>query len=104
LYDGALQLRLPMTSSLGSGITPFVQGGVGAMRYEIRAGSLETKSTNLAANVGAGIDLQLSRNLGVKLMAKDYIGRFDMKEAAGFNFNQKTTHNWALTAGISLGF
>jgi opacity protein-like surface antigen len=104
LYDGALQLRLPMSSSVGSGITPFVQGGVGAMRYEIRAGSLETRSTNLAANIGAGVDLQLSRNLGVKLMAKDYIGRFDMQEAAGFNFNQKTTHNWALTAGISLGF
>lgn len=104
LYDGALQLRLPMASSLGSGITPFVQGGVGAMRYEIRAGSLETKSTNLAANVGAGVDLQLSRNLGVKLMAKDYIGRFDMAEATGFNLSQKTTHNWAFTAGISLGF
>ncbi len=104
MYDGALQLRLPMSSSLGSGITPFVQGGVGAMRYEIRAGSLESKSTNLAANVGAGIDLQLSRNLGVKLMAKDYIGRFDMQEATGFNLNQKTTHNWAFTAGISLGF
>jgi hypothetical protein len=74
------------------------------MRYEIRAGSLETKSTNLAANVGAGVDLQLSRNLGIKLMAKDYIGRFDMAEATGFNFNQKTTHNWAFTAGISLGF
>ena len=104
LYDGALQLRLPMASSLGSGITPFVQGGVGAMRYEIRAGSLETKSTNLAANVGAGVDLQLSRNLGVKLMAKDYIGRFDMAEATGFNLSQKTAHNWAFTAGISLGF
>ena len=104
LYDGALQLRLPMTSSIGSGLTPFVQGGVGAMRYEIRAGSLETKSTNLAANVGAGVDLQLSRNLGIRLMAKDYIGKFDMAEATGFNFSQKTTHNWALTAGISLGF
>jgi len=27
-----------------------------------------------------------------------------MQEATGFNFNQKTTHNWAFTAGISLGF
>jgi len=104
LYDGALQLRLPMGSSLGSGLTPFVQAGAGAMRYDIRAGSLSTKSTNLAGNLGAGVDLQLSRNLGVRLMAKDYIGRFDMKEATGFNFSQKTTHNWALTAGISLGF
>jgi opacity protein-like surface antigen len=104
MYDGALQLRLPMSSTLGSGITPFVQGGLGAMRYEIRAAGLESKSTNLAANVGAGIDLQLSRNLGVKLMAKDYIGKFDMQEATGFNFNQKTTHNFAFTAGISLGF
>lgn len=104
LYDGALQLRLPMSSSVGTGLTPFVQAGAGAMRYDISAGSLNSRSTNLAANVGAGVDLQLSRNLGVRLSAKDYIGRFDMKEATGFNFNQKTTHNWALTAGISLGF
>ncbi|HJU73132.1 MAG TPA: outer membrane beta-barrel protein, partial [Gemmatimonadaceae bacterium] len=60
LYDGAVQLRLPMTSSVGSGLTPFIQAGAGAMRYEIRAGGLEAKSTNLAANVGAGVDLQLS--------------------------------------------
>ncbi len=104
LYDGAVQLRLPVTSSLGSGITPFVQAGAGAMRYEVRAGSLATKSTNFAANVGAGIDLQLSRNLGLRLMAKDYIGRFDLKEATGLNFSQDRTHNWAFTAGISLGF
>lgn len=104
LYDAAVQLRLPMTSSVGGGITPFVQAGAGAMRYDVTAGSFNTKSTNFAANVGGGVDLQLSRNLGVRLMAKDYIGRFDMKEATGLNFSQKRTHNWALTAGISLGF
>jgi hypothetical protein len=74
------------------------------MRYDVTAGSLNTQSTNFAANVGGGVDLQLSRNLGVRLMAKDYIGRFDMKEATGLNFSQKRTHNWALTAGITLGF
>jgi hypothetical protein len=104
LYDAALQLRLPMSSTVGSGIVPFVQAGAGAMRWEVRAGPLETQSTNFAANVGAGIDLQLARNLGVRLMAKDYIGRFDMKEATGFDLSQKRTHNWAFTAGISLGF
>ena len=103
MYDGALQLRLPMSSSLGSGITPFVQGGVGAMRYEIRAAGLESKSTNLAANVGAGIDLQLSRNLGVKLMAKDYIGKFDVREATAVDVEAETAHNWALSAGVRLG-
>lgn len=104
LYDAAVQLRLPMTSSIGAGLTPFVQAGAGAMRYDVTAGSLNTQSTNFAANVGGGVDLQLSRNLGVRLMAKDYIGRFDMKEATGLNFSQKRTHNWALTAGITLGF
>jgi len=39
----------------------------------------------------------------LQLMAKDYIGKFDVKEATGINVDAKTTHNWALSAGLRLG-
>lgn len=104
LYDGALQLRLPLESSSRVGITPFVQGGVGAVRYEVRAGPLKTQATNIAFNGGAGIDLQLARNIGMRLLAKDYITKFDFKEATSFNIEGKQTHNLAFSLGLNLGF
>jgi len=37
-------------------------------------------------------------------MAKDYLGKFDFKEATTFNVNGKTTNNVALTLGVNFGF
>ena len=101
LYDAALRLDvpllpLPMTS-------PFIQGGVGRMRQTIDLGAASTKSTNLAYNVGAGVDLQFAPRVGVQVMAKDYFGKFDAKEATAIDVDTKTTHNWVLSAGLRLG-
>ena len=104
MYDGGVQLRLPATTALGAGLVPFVQGGAGAIRYEIRTGPLTTKSTNFAFNAGGGLDLQLSRSLGIRAMAKDYIGKFDFKEATSLNLHGKTANNWAYSVGLNLGF
>ena len=102
MYDGGVELRLPMQSA--TVVTPFVQGGVGAIRYEVESGFLNTKATNLAYNFGGGVDVRLSPNFGVRLMAKDYLGKFDFKEATSFDLNGKTTNNVALTLGVNLGF
>ena len=102
MYDGGVQLRMPMQTS--STITPFVQGGIGAMRYEVDASILNAKATNVTYNVGGGVDVRLSPNFGVRLMAKDYIGKFDFKEATSFDLNGKTTNNVALTLGVNFGF
>jgi hypothetical protein len=104
LYDAGLQLRLPVSSALGMGAVPFVEAGGGAMRTEIGVGSLETKSTNLALNYGAGVDLQLGRSFGLRAMAKDYVGKFDLKEATMVDLSTKRTHNWAFTVGVNVGF
>ena len=85
-------------------VSPFLQGGVGAMRYEVESGFLNTTATNVTYNVGGGVDVQLTPNLGLRLMAKDYIGKFDFKEATSFDLNGKTTNNVALTVGLNLGF
>jgi opacity protein-like surface antigen len=102
LYDGGLELKVPMQAA--SMVTPFVQGGVGAIRYEVSSGFLNTKATNVAYNFGGGVDVRLTPNMGVRLMAKDYLGKFDFKEATSFDLNGKTTNNVALTLGVNLGF
>jgi hypothetical protein len=102
LYDAALRLSLPLSPG-ARGITPFVQGGAGAMRQEIEVGPIATKATNFAYNVGAGVDVPLGSRLGLQLMAKDYIGKFDAREATAVDINTETRHNWTVSAGVRLG-
>ena len=106
LYDAGVQYRLPRTIGLGEGTVPFVEAGAGAMRTEIGVGSLRTQSTALALNYGAGMDLQLTRGLNLRAMAKDYVGRLDLREATRLDLDLQTkrTHNWAFTAGVSVRF
>ncbi|MBK8060641.1 MAG: hypothetical protein IPK33_22940 [Gemmatimonadetes bacterium] len=104
LYDGGLQFRLPTASSLGTGIAPFVEVGAGAIRYEVRTGPLTTNATNFAGNFGGGIDLQVNRSIGIRGAVKDYVGKFDFKEATTFDLNSRVSHNVAFTVGLTLGF
>lgn len=100
LYDAALRLGVPLGTG---GIRPFVQAGAGAMRQEIEVAPIATKATNFAYNVGAGVEVPLGPRLGLQVMAKDYIGKFDAKEATAIDVNTETTHNWTLSAGVRLG-
>jgi opacity protein-like surface antigen len=97
-----VELKIPLQSA--PMVTPFVQGGIGAMRYEVSSSFLNTNATNVAYNVGGGVDVKLSPNFGVKVMAKDYLGKFDFKEATSFALNGKTMNNVALTLGVHFGF
>lgn len=105
VMDGGLQLSLPTPASRLAYV-PFVQAGVGAMRWNVNLGStsLQTTSTNLVGNLGAGIDVSLGQSMGLRFMAKDYIGKFDFKQATSLDVSGKTAHNWAITAGLRLGF
>ncbi len=100
LYDAALRLNLPLALPL---ISPFIQGGAGYMRQTIDVGAVSTRSTNLAYNVGGGVDIQVAPRVGLQLMAKDYIGKFDAKEATALEVDTRTTHNWVFSAGVRLG-
>jgi opacity protein-like surface antigen len=104
MYDGGIQLSAPLPNRVGRPIVPFVQAGVGGMRYTFDISPLHLTTTNLAWNVGAGADIPLGERLGVRLMAKDYIGKLDASDIAGIDLNTRTTHNWALSLGVSLGF
>ena len=105
LMDGGLQLSAPALSRGGAGIVPFVQIGAGAARHELSgAGILRTNSTNFAFNAGLGADLMLGRNVGLRLLAKDYVGKFDVQEAGGVDAEGRIGHNVALSVGLKLGF
>jgi opacity protein-like surface antigen len=102
MYDGALRLRLPVGAA-GLPVSPFIQGGAGYIRQSVDVGPASTHETNFAYNVGAGADVAIAPRLGLQLMVKDYIGKFDAREATTLNVDTKTTHNWAVSAGLRLG-
>ena len=104
LYDAGLQIDIPVTSAYGATFSPFLQAGVGALRYDITESIISTTATNLAANIGGGADIAVGRGVGLRLMAKDYIGRFDFQEATSFDVSAGTTHNLALSAGVRFAF
>jgi len=104
LYDAGLQLDIPMTTVGGTSLSPFVQAGAGAIRYDITQSVLSAKATNFAANVGLGADVALSNGVGVRLMAKDYIGKFDFKDATFLDFSGQTANSFAFSAGLRLSF
>jgi opacity protein-like surface antigen len=103
IYDAGLQFSAPSSRGQRS-IIPFAQVGAGGMRYDVTVAGINRKASNLAFNAGLGADIPLADNLGLRLFAKDYIGKFDVNEAAGIDYEAKTSHNIALTAGLKLQF
>lgn len=106
LADAGLQLTLPGPRTSGLAIVPFLQAGAGVIRNEMRvADMLSPRSTSFAGNVGAGADLALTDGFALRFLVKDYISKFDVQEAAGFETSAaKVTHDWALTAGLRIEF
>ena len=119
VYDANLQFRLPfVANSVGSTIAPFAQLGVGAMKFSPDDNEgledLEDGPTNVAFNAGLGIDIQIRKSIGLRLMAKDYVTSlaFDdfgtatdviIDDAQGQREN-KISNNVALTVGLNFGF
>jgi hypothetical protein len=102
MYDGGIQLSVPGRTA--QQISPFVQAGIGGMKYSFDLSPIRLDASNLAYNVGVGADLPLGRNLGIRVLAKDYIGKFDTGDIVGLDLDTRTTHNWALSLGVTLGF
>ena len=117
MYDAGLELRLPLAGIEGPRITPVAQIGAGAIRYSVGGlpvvgdlpligslSTLATSTTNFAANAGLGVDYQVTPALGLRLMAKDYVGKFDIGALSKLGLDSKLSHNVALSVGVNLGF
>ena len=103
MYDAGFQFAAPAAPGERR-ITPFVQLGAGGMSYDVKVAGISRKATNLAVNAGLGADVPLASNISLRLFAKDYIGKFDVNEATGVDYEAETSHNIALTAGLKLSF
>jgi hypothetical protein len=103
LYDAGIELRAPMTRG-GMPIVPFVQAGAGAMRHEIDGGILQLNATNTVLNGGLGLDVQFTPSVGLRVLAKDYVGKFDFEDVTGFDLEGRTAHNIGVSIGLKVGF
>jgi opacity protein-like surface antigen len=104
MYDAGLQLSAPVMSRQRS-IIPFVQAGIGGMKYNVQVAGVNTNASNLAFNAGVGADVPIAQNIGLRIMAKDYIGKFDVNQATSLDItNGNTSNNIAISAGLKLGF
>ena len=104
LFDGGLQLSMQELARGKSSLIPFLQAGVGGVRRDLSVAGITSKSTNLAWNVGAGADLEIVPGLGVRILVKDYIGKFDIREATGFDVDTRTMNDWGFSLGVNLSF
>ena len=104
LFDGGLQLSMPELARGSRSLTPFLQAGVGAVRRDLTVAGLSNSSSNLAWNVGAGGDLEVLPGLGVRILVKDYIGKFDVRQATGLDVESRTMNDWGFSLGVNLSF
>jgi hypothetical protein len=104
MYDAGLQFDLPMGGVSGTQFSPFVQASAGAMRYDLSESLLTTTATNLAANLGVGADISVGSGVGVRLMARDYIGNFNFQDATSLNVTGNTTQSFMFSAGLRFSF
>ena len=108
VYDGNLQLKFPFAAGAGT-FSPFAQAGVGAIKFTADRNDFQADgTTNVAFNAGLGADFNVGA-LGLRLMAKDYISSFkwdEFRNANDLNDLQDagTSHNFAFTLGLKLGF
>ena len=108
LYDGNLQLKFPFAAGAGT-FSPFAQAGVGAIKFTADRNDFQADgTTNVAFNAGLGADFNVGA-LGLRFMAKDYISSFKWDEFRNANDpndlqDAGTSHNFAFTLGLKLGF
>jgi hypothetical protein len=104
IYDAGLEYNFSSSKAGAMPFTPFIQGGVGAMRYDINESILSTQATNFAGNVGVGADFTLTHGVALRVLAKDYIGKFNFQDATGLGISGDVAHNFALSAGLRFDF
>jgi hypothetical protein len=120
LYDGGLQLMAPFKAEDRHWLVPFIQAGAGGMDYRLYSltnGNLGTDS-RFAWNGGVGLDYHFTRQVGFRLMAKDYLAMFNVPHTVTETVNtpagpyaqtahitaQNNNNNYAFTAGLNIGF
>jgi opacity protein-like surface antigen len=122
LYDGGIQLMAPFKAEDRHWLVPFVQAGAGGVSYRLYSLNTGNPGTDnrFAWNGGVGLDYHFTRQVGFRLMAKDYIAMFNVPhtvtvlnpggpEVSPSSTTKQITaqdnnNNYAFTAGLNIGF
>jgi hypothetical protein len=103
---GNLILGVPIGGSRGTGIRPFVTGGLGLVRTQIDGGTLTAISaTNnmLGWNAGAGVMGYFNDHVGVRGDLRYTRGFEDVATGnTAFDLNGNQLHYWRLQLGVVL--
>lgn len=107
LYDANLQFRIPYIDF--GWVAPLAQIGVGAITYDFDDDVLDTgSSTDWTWNYGFGADFQITSEVGMWVMLKDYVTSLAWDDSDAFDFDDavddNVAHNWALSFGLGIGF
>jgi hypothetical protein len=103
MYDAGIQLGTSLATSRLP-VAPFVQLGAGAIRFTVGGSVLTTIATNFGANAGLGADIGLGSGISLRILAKDYIGKFDVQQATSLDVQGTTSHNIGLSGGLKVEF
>lgn len=106
--DGTQRSHGPLPEDCVAGFLPFVQAGVGGARYtaDYDDRNARDRVSDVALNFAVGGDLQLSRVVGLRLMARDYVTSFEWDRPGDVTsaiLGGRTAHHWALTVGLNIG-
>ena len=117
LYDGGLQLMAPFRAADRHWLVPFVQVGAGGVDYRLYnyTSGGTASDQRLAWNGGVGFDYHFTRQVGFRVMAKDYIAVFNVTHPiivpaplgsaqTSQVKAQDNNNNYAFSAGLNIGF
>lgn len=106
---GNLVIGIPIGGTTGGGVRPYITGGAGVMRANINAEDLlDDLSTNdLAINVGGGVHVFFSDNLGIRGDLRYFRGLANSDDDDEFDFDDFGLDDfdyWRASIGVTFRF
>ena len=95
-YSGGISLELPRQWR----VAPFLVAGAGVKSYDFDMPGAQSKE-NYEYNFGAGLDLELSRNLALNLQARDMYSTFT---SGLYGVKNEIQNDLFVAAGLSIKF
>lgn len=101
-----LVLGAPIGGQRGVGLRPYVAGGVGIIRSQIRdPGDLfDVSSSDLGFNVGGGVTAFMGDTFGLRGDVRYFRGLRDNQPEGPFDFTMSDLSFWRGTLGVTLRF
>jgi hypothetical protein len=101
IFDAGVELRIG--SERGRTI-PIIQLGGGAIQRKVTVAGVSASTTDFQVSGGLGVDVPVTSNLALRIMAKDYYGKADFGSLGPLNARTEDLHAIALTGGIRISF